>query len=100
MADHRESTTGAGASRSTRAGRYLSNAAAVRWPGKTVTDRNPRTRVTQGTASPVARGSAQGVPGDPVTDEQRASAARIRMAYDKKRGRQTENWIKRLAQSK
>ena len=85
-----------------KGGRWVTvlKAGTARWPGKTVSDRNPRTRVTQGTASRVAQGSAQGVPGDLVTDEQRASAARIRMAYDKKRGRQTEGWIRKLAQPK
>lgn len=34
---------------------------------------------------------------DPITAEQRAAAARIRVAYDKKRGRKTEAWIQRLA---
>jgi hypothetical protein len=34
---------------------------------------------------------------DPITDAQRASAARIRMSYDKKRGHKTERWIENLA---
>jgi hypothetical protein len=34
---------------------------------------------------------------DPITDAQRASAARIRMSYDKKRGHKTEGWIRNLA---
>lgn len=88
------------ASRSSRTGRFVSNAAAARWPGKTATERNPRTAVAPRAVPPVAPGGGQRVSGDPVTDEQRASAARIRMAYDKKRGRQTESWIKKLAQSK
>ncbi|MDR6912982.1 hypothetical protein J2W54_004995 [Rhodococcus fascians] len=34
---------------------------------------------------------------DPVSDAQRASAARIRVSVDKRRGRDTEPWIKDLA---
>ncbi len=36
---------------------------------------------------------------DPISDAERASAARIRIVVDKKRGRKTEDWIKKLAQS-
>lgn len=36
---------------------------------------------------------------DPLTDSQRAVAARIRVAYDKRRGQETAEWIKRLARS-
>lgn len=36
---------------------------------------------------------------DPISDSQRASAARIRMAYDKKRGVKTQQWIVDLAKS-
>lgn len=36
---------------------------------------------------------------DPITDSQRAGAARIRMAYDKKRGVKTPQWIVDLAKS-
>ncbi|QIS38176.1 hypothetical protein [Clavibacter capsici] len=36
---------------------------------------------------------------DPITDAERASAARIRIVVDKKRGRKTEDWIKKLATS-
>lgn len=35
---------------------------------------------------------------DPVTDSQRAAAARIRVAYNKKAGIKTEPWIKELAE--
>jgi hypothetical protein len=35
---------------------------------------------------------------DPVTDWERASAARIRVSADKKRGVETEAWIKKLAE--
>ncbi|WP_233548888.1 hypothetical protein [Clavibacter lycopersici] len=34
---------------------------------------------------------------DPISDAERASAARIRIIVDKKRGRKTEDWIKKLA---
>lgn len=37
---------------------------------------------------------------DPVSDAQRASAARIRMAVDKRHGRTTDAWIQKLAESK
>jgi hypothetical protein len=36
---------------------------------------------------------------DPISDAERASAARIRIMVDKKRGRKTEEWIKQLAKS-
>ncbi|OQJ62183.1 hypothetical protein FGG90_12980 [Clavibacter tessellarius] len=36
---------------------------------------------------------------DPISDAERASAARIRIMVDKKRGRKTEGWIKKLATS-
>lgn len=36
---------------------------------------------------------------DPITDSQRAGAARIRMAYDKKRGVKSPQWIVELAKS-
>lgn len=35
---------------------------------------------------------------DPVTDSQRAAAARIRVFIDEELGRETEDWIKELAQ--
>lgn len=37
---------------------------------------------------------------DPVSDAQRASAARIRIAVDKRHGRSTDAWIKKLAEGK
>lgn len=35
--------------------------------------------------------------GEPITDSQRASAARIQIAYDRKRGVKSERWITELA---
>jgi hypothetical protein len=36
---------------------------------------------------------------DPISDWERASAARIRIAVDKKRKRETPEWIRKLAES-
>jgi len=36
---------------------------------------------------------------DPISDWERASAARIRVAVDKKRKRETPEWIRKLAES-
>lgn len=35
---------------------------------------------------------------DPVSDAQRASAARIKVAVDKRHGRKTDTWIAKLAE--
>jgi hypothetical protein len=55
---------------------------------------SPASRVSERTTAAPGR-----VATDVVTDSQRASAARIRMAYDRKRGRVTEEWIRELAES-
>ncbi len=81
-------------------GRFVSNATAARWPTATVTEKaGGGSRQTADAdivpATPQAPTTPRDV--DPITPEQRAAAARIRVAYDRKLGRQTEAWIKRLA---
>lgn len=101
MAD-RSQINGAGHNRSAMSGRFISKAAASRWPGKTGVSRNDsqaRDRIAPA-SMPVPEvsfpaGAQTG--SDPVTAGQRAAAARIRVAYDKKRGQKTEPWIQRLA---
>lgn len=58
-----------------------------------------RRRVVSQAAAPIMGTSPIGAASAPdaVTDAQRAAAARIRMSYDKKRGHQTEAWIRNLA---
>lgn len=89
-----------GIKRSATSGRFLSGAAAARWPATTVASRTGnevREAADARTASATPKAPSASPDVDPITPEQRAAAARIRVAYDKKRGRQTEAWIKRLA---
>jgi hypothetical protein len=88
--------------RASASGRFVSNAERARWPGKSNIERaNDSSGSGRGASAgqkPVtARSDSQPAGSDPITAEQRASAARIRIAYDKKRGRDTEAWIRELA---
>ncbi len=56
-------------------------------------DKRAKGRAMNGLDLRVASGKA-----DPVTDSQRAVAARIRVAYNKKAGIETEPWIRELAE--
>lgn len=89
-----------GIKRSATSGRFLSGAAAARWPATTVAQRSGdgvHEAADVRTVSTAPQASRTSPDVDPITPEQRAAAARIRVAYDKKRGRQTEAWIRRLA---
>lgn len=97
----RSQTRKAGAGRALKSAHVASAMVGAQWRVKDTA--SPKDRSADRAVPPApadsevssrASGSARR---DPVTAEQRAAAARIRIAYDKKRGHKTEAWIRKLA---